>query len=186
MTVLNVVLFFHIASVVGLFAALAIEGVAVRNLRRVTSFEQAREWTRLWPLLLPLGLPAVLIVFASGIYLATTLGAWELSWVRPTVPALLLIAIAGAITGPRRNKLQAALANGSGNLPGSMRDQLRQPVFVGSWRVRAALMSAFVFVMAAKPESPVAEIVMGAAIVIGIAWSLPEWRTRSLALAANE
>jgi hypothetical protein len=186
MTRLNFILFFHVAGVVCMFAALALEGVSLRNLRRATSFEQAQEWTQLWRLLLPLGLPAMVIALISGIYLATTLGAWQLSWVRPIVPTLLVIAVAGAIAGPRRNRLQALITDGTGRLPNSLRSQLQQPLFIASWRIRTVLMSGLVFVMTSKPDSPIAELVIAAVTLAAIAWSIPAWRTRSASVSANE
>ena len=58
----RIIVFFHVAAMVGLFAALVIEWVSVARLRQSTSYEQAREWAGLWRLLVPvillLGLPA--------------------------------------------------------------------------------------------------------------------------------
>jgi hypothetical protein len=59
---------------IGLFSTLTSEGVALRSLRRATSYEQAREWTALWALLPASGAPSILLSLASGIYLGTRLG----------------------------------------------------------------------------------------------------------------
>src|SRR5262245_66301543 len=92
----------------GLFAALAIEGVSLRSLRRATSYEQAREWAGVWSVLVPLGVPSVLVVLASGIYLATTLGLWQFGWVEVAVAPLALVAVAGAVGRARRKRLRKA------------------------------------------------------------------------------
>ena len=120
--------FLHVASAVGLFAVLAVEWVSLRGLTKSTTYEQAREWAGLVDLLLPLGLPATLVVLASGIYLATTAGFWELSWVNLAVPTYILVVIAGAIVGPRRNRLRTALAEGMGSLPDELRAQVVDPI----------------------------------------------------------
>src|SRR5258708_2544667 len=125
-------LFCHVLAVVGLFAALAVEWVSLRHLRESASHEVARAWSGLFGLLVPLGMPATLVVLASGIYLATMLGVWELGWVRLAVPTLVVVAIAGAIVGPRRNRLRAAIANGEGALPRDLAAQLRHPLLVAS------------------------------------------------------
>jgi hypothetical protein len=65
-------------------------------------------------LLAPIGIPSVLIVLASGIYLATTLGVWHFGWAQVAVPTLVIAAVAGAIVGPRRNRLRAAFATNTG------------------------------------------------------------------------
>src|SRR5262245_14730521 len=117
----RIVMFFHVAAMIGLFGALAIEGVSLRSLRRATSYEQAREWAGLWSLLLPLGLPSVLVVLASGIYLATSLGLWEFGWAQVSVPTVVIVAVAGGIVGPRRNRLQKAIATNAGVLPNGLK-----------------------------------------------------------------
>src|SRR5262245_36883102 len=135
----RIILFCHVAAMIGLFVALAIEWVGLRSLRRVTSYEQAREWMKLWRLLLPVGVTSILMVLASGIYLATTLGAWDLDWVRVAVPTLVTVALAGGIVGPRRNRLQTAIARNAGPLPRDLEIELRHPVLLASLRFRAAL-----------------------------------------------
>ncbi|HEX4622383.1 MAG TPA: hypothetical protein VH208_12540, partial [Myxococcaceae bacterium] len=154
----HVVVFGHVAAAMGLFAALALEWLSLRNLSRAATHEQAREWASVWAVLMPLGMPAILIALASGIYLATTLGAWELGWVQPAVPALVVVAIAGAIVGPRRKRLGAALATGQGALSEALRAQLGHPLSMASWRFRTALLSGLVFEMSARPAAPGAAI----------------------------
>jgi hypothetical protein len=169
--------FCHVAGVLGLFAALALEWVSLRRLQRSTSYEQAREWSSLWSLLLPIGLPAVLAVLASGIYLATTVGAWELGWVKVAVPTFVLVAIAGAVVGPRRKRLQADLAEKKGSLPVEMRLRFRDPLFITSLRCRAALLLSLVFVMTNRPESALLTIASFGAV--GVLASVPAWRARA-------
>jgi hypothetical protein len=170
----RLIVFSHVAAMIGLFAALVIEGVSVTSLRRVTSYEQAREWAGLWTVLVPLGLPSLLVVLASGIYLATTLGVWDSGWARAAVPTLVLVAVAGGIVGPRRNRLGAAIATPVGPLPRDLRIQLRQPLFLASWCFRAALIVGLVFDMTAKPDVG-GVLLIGTAAALGIALGLPAW-----------
>ena len=171
----RLILFCHVAAMGGLFAAIAIEWASLRFVRRATSSEQAREWTRLWSLLQPIGIPSVVVILASGIYLATTLGVWELGWVEVAVPTLIMVAVAGGVVGPRRNRLQMAIAKSAGPLPVDLQTQLRQPLLVASWRFRAALLIGLVFEMVARPESS-GVLVMAAFALIGICWGLLAWR----------
>jgi hypothetical protein len=168
------VLFCHVAAVIGLFSALVVEGVSLRSLRRATSYEQAREWAGLWNLLSPLGLPSLLVVLASGIYLATTYGLWESGWTRAAIPTLVIVAVAGGVLGPRRNRLRAAIATSAGPLPLDIRMQLRQPLLQASWRFRAALIGGLVFDMTAKPDLG-GVLLISAAVLIGIILGLPAW-----------
>src|SRR5262249_36010062 len=74
---MRLILFAHVAATIGIFATLTIEWVGLKHLSRATSYEQAREWARLWRYLAPLGFPSVLVVLVSGVYMATTLGVWS-------------------------------------------------------------------------------------------------------------
>jgi hypothetical protein len=170
----RLIVFCHVAAMIGLFAALIIEGVTVTSLRRAASYEQAREWAGLWTLLVPVGLPSLLVVLASGIYLATTLGVWDSGWARAGIPTLVLVAVAGGIVGPRRNRLRAAIATSAGPLPRDLRIQLRQPLFLASWNFRAALIVGLVFDMTAKPDVG-GVLLISTAAVVGIALDLPAW-----------
>jgi hypothetical protein len=173
MAIFPIVLFLHVFSAIGLFVALALEWASLRKLGRSTTYEQARDWTGLWSTLLPLGLPAVLVVLTTGIYLAATLGPgmWTATWVKAAVPALVLVALAGAVVGPRRSRLRSALASGAGSLSSDLRLQLGHPLLVASWRWRAALLTGLVFLMTAKPESSGALLAIGSFAIAGLAWS---------------
>ena len=143
-------------------------------------YEQAREWTGLWSLLVPLGLPSLVAVLASGIYLATTLGVWDSGWARAAIPTLVIVAVAGGIVGPRRNRLRAAIAMSAGPLPRDFRIQLQQPLFPASWRFRAALIVGLVFDMTAKPDVG-GVLLISTAAAVGIVLALPVWTAHAKA-----
>ena len=180
----RIIVFLHVAGMAGLFAALAIEGVSLRSLKRATSYEQAREWAGVWTLLVPLGVPSVLVVLASGIYLATTLGLWEFGWVEVAVPTLVLVAVAGGIVGPRRNRLRKSIGTNAGALPNGLKAELRDVLLVASWRFRAALLLALVFEMTTKLDSG-SVLLMLCVAVFSIGWGLPLSRTTRAARAAE-
>src|SRR5262249_53137566 len=48
MDMMRLILFAHVAATIGIFAALTIEWVGLKHLGQATSYEQAREWARLW------------------------------------------------------------------------------------------------------------------------------------------
>jgi hypothetical protein len=171
----RIIVFVHVAAMIGLFAALAIEWVSIARLRQSTSYEQAREWAGLWRLLGPVGAPSIVIVLASGIYLATTLGAWELGWVRAAVPTLVVIGIAGAVAAPRRKRIRAAIAARSGPLPHEVLTQLRHPLLIASIRSRATLIAALVFAMTARPTLG-GPALIGLAVVLGCVVGASAWR----------
>src|SRR5262245_65768226 len=92
------VLFAHLTAVIGIFAALAIEWVTALALRRATSYDQARDWTRVWDVLPAIGAPSLLGALASGVYLATSLGLWGFGWVAGGLPTVIGVGGVGALT----------------------------------------------------------------------------------------
>src|SRR5262245_58868447 len=152
MDLYHLVLFTHLAAMAGLFGALTIEGASLNFLKRATSYEQAREWARVWRVLPLIGAPSVLVALASGIYLASSLGLWEFGWTRIAVPTVVVVAILGGILAPHRKRVQKALSVFTGALPPDVQQQLRRPLDAASWRVRAAVLSGLVFEMTTKTD----------------------------------
>jgi hypothetical protein len=169
MDVYRLVLFIHVAAIVGLGATLAIEWVSVRFLRRATSYEQAREWTRLWPFLVSLGAPSILLAVASGIYLATLLGVWRAGWVAVAIPTMLFIAVVGGTTAPARKRVETAIGQHIGRLPPTVEHQLRHSRWLAaSLRIRTALLLGLLFEMTVKPET--GGLLMVAVGLAGVGW----------------
>jgi hypothetical protein len=166
----------HVTAMLGLFSTLTIEGLAVGFLRRANTYEQAREWARLWTLLPVLGAPSILLSLVSGIYLATILGTWSFRWVAVAVPTLVIVAIVGGVAGPRRDRLRAAIGAKGGPLPVTVREEIRHPLYSTSWIVRTTLLSGLVVDMVIKPDGAIGRLMLFAAL--GVACSAPLWRRR--------
>src|SRR5262245_7703073 len=145
MQILRVILFTHVAAAIGLFVALALEWVVLMGLRRALSYEQARLWAGEWSLVTAVGGPSFLVVLASGVYLAKSLGASQLGWVRVALPALVVVAIAGSVVRSRRQRLRSAITASSGPLLPGLLAELRKPLLLGSLRLRTALLVGLVF-----------------------------------------
>jgi hypothetical protein len=137
--------------------------------------EQTREASRLFGVLTAVTLPSALVAVASGIYLATASGSWSLPWVRPAVPTIIAVAVLGGTVGPRRRRIVAALAAGTGVVPHELRSRIVHPLFTASWRLRTALLAALLFEMCARPEGPAALLSLGAFALAGLGWTLPAW-----------
>jgi hypothetical protein len=96
MSFLSIVLFAHVAGMLGLFVTLGLEGVAL-------SRAQELEMPRLYRASL------ALVVF-SGAYLSrgllqgTAISAWDLGWLAASVPALAGVVAAGAVRGRIRSR----------------------------------------------------------------------------------
>ena len=163
------VLFIHLIAVIGVFAALAIEWVTALFLRRATSYDQARDWTRVWDLLPAIGAPSLLGALGSGMYLATSLGLWNFGWVAVAIPTLIVVGVAGGLTAPARKRVRETLAAQTGGLPHDVQTQLSPPLWLRSLRVRTVLLTGLVFEMTLKPDA--GAWVMAAVLVIGLAWA---------------
>jgi len=174
MDVIHVVLFIHLAAMVGLFSALTLEGVTLRFLRHSTSYEQAREWIGAWRLLPALGAPALVIGLASGIYLATALGLWTFGWTRMAVPTMVVVAILGAMLGPHRKRVQTAIGSHTGVLPLDLQAQLRHPLDTASWRMRAAVLLGLMFEMTLKTDAGL--LTMAPFALVGVVGAAAAWK----------
>ena len=53
----------------------------------------------------------------SGMYLATSLGLWNFSWVALAIPTLIVVGVAGGLTAPARKRVRETLAAQTGGLP---------------------------------------------------------------------
>jgi hypothetical protein len=164
----------HVVAMLGLFSTLTIEGLAVRFLRRAITYEQAREWAQLWALLPVLGAPSILLSLASGIYLATILGTWSAHWAAVAVPTMVIVAIAGGVTAPGRNRVRAAIATNSGPLPKAVQAEIRRPVYSISFITRTALLSGLVVDMVIKPDGAVG--MMSVFGLLGLVCGARRWR----------
>lgn len=106
MSVLSIVLFAHVAGMLGLFAALALDGAALS--RDAAELEMPRLYRA-----------SLILLVLSGAYLSrgvlqgVSTSAWELGWLAASLPALALVAAGGAVRGRLRRQVypvRAALA----------------------------------------------------------------------------
>src|SRR4051812_11421578 len=90
-------LFFHVASALAIFAALGIEVLALAHLRRATGGAPARAALADLGTARRIGGPAMLLLIASGFWLATVYWHWQGAWMRLGLAGLILIGAAGAL-----------------------------------------------------------------------------------------
>ena len=168
------VVFCHVIGMIGIVAGLTIEWISERALRRARTYEEARLGIALLPLLQQVGFPSFLVVLISGIYLATTLAVWQYAWASIAVPTLVVVAVAGAVIGPRHRRVRVATATGLGPLSNDAHLKLHDPVIVASWRFRVALLSGLVLEMTTKPDYA-GVLIITVAGVLGVVWSALSW-----------
>lgn len=173
MSVYAIAVFLHIVGALGPFAALALEWASLSNLRRASTLDQLREWTRLLGVLRRLGGPAALTILITGIYLTAT--RWgQQAWIVAGLGGLVLLAaLGGALSGRRFGAIARAVPALGGPIPADLARRLHDPVLVLSAWVRTALALGVVFVMSAKPNTAGALTALGAALVLGLAVGMP-------------
>jgi hypothetical protein len=184
----TIVLFLHIISAIGVCIGIGVVLLGVALLRRAQRVEQVRSTLAFATTALPIA--GVSMLLAAGFYLA--LSAWGLatSWIAVTLVSLLLmIALGAGLIGPRMRAIVMATRESSeGLLPSQLSARIHDPVLFTVLLIKAALLLGIVFLMTTKPELASSIIVMGVALVVGLAWSVlvsrPR-RTRGLESAAH-
>ena len=151
MTFYSAVLFVHVVSALGVFAALSLEAVGLVHLRRATTANEARLWIAFAPGLSALAISALVLLLLSGILMTAQMAGWMLAWPRVAMGALILIGPLGAITGRRMRAIRAACAANKPNESDLLR-KLRDPFLKFSMNIRIALVLGIVLLMTAKPE----------------------------------
>jgi len=188
MSLYPLLVFLHVLSAMGLFAAIAIEAVALERLRRADAPTGVREGMELLARNERLGGIAMLTLIASGAWMmATTWGhQW---WIASAFIGIVGMGVAGGAVSSRRiRRLRAALAAergpGLSQAFGSLRSSA---ALVGSSRVRIALGVGIVALMTLKPTGAgTSLLILGASAVAGMVATLPLGAGRSPAVQRSK
>lgn len=167
----------------GLFVAVGLEAGALAQLRRATTNSAAQGALAGLTLSGRVGGPSMLLVLASGIYLATVFWKWQGHWFHFGLLGVIIVAALGiTITARRLARLHKSL-----NEPGSDTLALRSdPMLVVSLVMRALLLVGIVFLMTVKPGADTSLGVLGISLVAGVLTSLRVARARTRGPTAAE
>jgi hypothetical protein len=173
MTLYSFALYVHILGALALLGALGLEWVALLNLRRVQTAEQAREWLKvfaLFPHIYPFAWGAILL---TGLYM--TAAVWKgAGWIIVAlVSVVVLMAAGGVLTGRRMGSLAQGIAREKGALSTGLQATLHDPYLLGVFQVRLAFTLGIVFLMVTKPGLGVSLLDMGVATLLGLLSTLP-------------
>jgi hypothetical protein len=176
MTLYSIILFLHVAAVLGLFASLSFEVLSLFHLRRASDLSDVQRWIDPVPGIPLLAIGSIFVVLLSGIYLAVRMSAFEMAWPKVAVLGLLLIAPFGALTGKRMR----AIRRNSGEALKMMKPELlrrvQDPFLKISLGIRIAVFFGIVLLMAAKPELWQSITIVVGSVVLGLLLSLVAWR----------
>ncbi len=106
MTLYPIILFCHLAATLVVAAALSIEAISLRGLRRSTTRSELRMWSDLVPRFSLIIIGSLAVLLLSGGYMTEQIAAWTLGWPRIAVLGLVLIAPFGAVTGKRMRAIR--------------------------------------------------------------------------------
>ncbi|HSD19688.1 MAG TPA: hypothetical protein VLC54_06615 [Anaeromyxobacter sp.] len=180
--------FLHVIAAMGLFAAIAIEAVALGRLRQADAPASVREGMGLLARNERLGGIAMLTLIASGAWMmATTWGhQW---WIVSAFIGIIGMGVAGGAVSSRRiRRLRAALAAERGpGLSQAFTSLQSSTALVASLRVRIALGVGIVALMTLKPSGAgTSLLILAAFAVAGLVAILPLGAGRSQMARGSE
>ena len=119
------------------------------------------------------GFASMLAVVISGVYMMAT--AWgRVAWLIVTVGALVMvIVLALALSGPRMAAIERALATEQGALSQTFHRLANHPLLWISIQTRVAITLGIVLLKTVKPDVSGSLLIIGVAIVLGLASALP-------------
>ena len=175
MTLYSIILFLHVAAVLGLFASLSFEVLSLFHLRRASDLSDVQRWMDPLPGIPHLAIGSILVVLASGVYLTARMSAFGLAWPKLAVVALVLIAPFAALTGKRMRAVRRSSA-GASTMKSDLARELQDPFLKISLGVPIAVFFGIVLLMSAKPELWQSIAIVVGSVVLGILLSLVAWR----------
>jgi hypothetical protein len=174
-----VLLFIHVTGALGVFSALAIEGAALRQIRKAADSTTLGAALDAFGLVARVAAPSLVATLGSGIYLASAVWGWRAAWIDVAFPALIATAVIGTVfTRPAITRLEKTLR----------RDDTVDSVLRGSFIVRTFVLMGIVFLMTTKPPLGPSLIAMAAAAGAGLLAARPRrrraqsWRSAVIAL----
>ena len=171
MSIYTIVLFLHISGAIGYFVGMGTWLFGLAALRRAQRVEQVRALTNLAGRLGPLFGISVLLILVTGLYMAITAWGFQTGWIPVALVSLILIAPLGtAFIEPRRRAIARLAQEASdGPLPQALEQRIHDPILGTALVTVTILLLGIVFLMTNKPSLIVSLIVMGVALVLGLA-----------------
>jgi len=173
MTTYSIALFFHIVGAMGFFLALGLEWTGLWQLRSALRSQEVRAWMGLLKSARRGGFASMLAVVISGVYMMAT--AWgPVAWLIVTVGALVVVIVLSLVlSGPRMAAIGRALATEQGAVSQTFHRVANHPLLWISIQTRVAITLGIVLLKTARPDVSGSLLIIGIAIVLGLASALP-------------
>jgi hypothetical protein len=160
MNTYSIALFLHIVGALGLSVALGVEWTGLRQIRNAALPEQVRVWTGILKGTNKVGLPSMLMMVVTGIYMTATVWG-RTPWLVVTMVALVLMIALARAAAPRLKALEQSFIAANDLL------------LWFSIQTRVAITLGIIFLKIAKPDLGGSLLTIGVAIILGIASALP-------------
>jgi Predicted integral membrane protein (DUF2269) len=174
MNIYTIVLFLHVSGAIGYFVGIGTWLFILVGLRRAQRVEQVRALVNLIALSGPFTGISVLLILATGFYMALTAWSLQTGWIAVALISLvLMVPLGAALIEPRRRTInRLAQEAPDGPLPQSLERRTHDPILGTALQTVAALLLGIVFLMTTKPALIGSLIVMVAALALGLASGL--------------
>jgi hypothetical protein len=173
MSTYAIALFVHIVGALGFGVALGLEWTGLRQLRSAAAPEVVRAWMGILQRTAGIGFVSMLATVVTGGYMMAT-GWGGVAWLVVTVGSLsLLIGLAAGLTRPRMKAIGRALATGHGPHSPVFQGLVNHPWLWASIQARVAVTLGIILLKIAKPNLGGSLLIVGVALVLGIASARP-------------
>src|SRR5262245_58379401 len=168
----SIALFFHIVGALGFFLALGLEWTGLWHLRSALRSEEVRAWMGLLKSARRGGFASILALVSSDAYMMAT--AWgRVAWLIVTVGSLVVVIVLTlALSGPRLAAIGRALATEHGAVSQTFHSLANHPLLWISIQTRVAITLGIVLLKTVKPDVSGSLLIIGVAIILGLASAL--------------
>jgi hypothetical protein len=168
-----IALFLHIVGALGVSVALGLEWTGLRQIRTAMLPEQVRTWLGIFKSVRKVGFISMLTTVITGIYMIVTYWGGK-PWIIITMGSLILvIVLAQILTAPRMATVGRALVTEKGSISQTFHNLLKDPILWLSIQTRVAIVLGIIFLKIAKPNLGGALLIIGLAVVLGVASAFP-------------
>jgi hypothetical protein len=169
----SITLFLHIVGALGLFVALGFEWTGLRQIRNAMTLDQVRTWMGMLKSVRKVGFASMLTTVITGIFMMVRVWGSQ-PWLVVTIGALILvIVLTMALTGPRMAAVGQGLAKEKGQLSQNFHSLANNPLLWISIQTRVAIALGIILLKTTKPDFGGSLLILGVAIVLGLASALP-------------
>lgn len=173
MSIYLIARYIHMAAALGMVVAVGLEWVSLYWVRGAATAEQARNRLRPFRWVGRVGMPAMLAILVTGLYMMATV--WRgAPWIFVALGAVVLLGVlAMAIVARRVAAIGQAASGASGPMSPRLNQALHSPALWVAIHLRVAILVGILYLMNAKPDLVGALLAMLAAVVVGLASVLP-------------